>query len=60
MAGESFAILETFLGKAPGGVLDRNAYLALVTIHGTIMVFFVLTGGLSGVLQPDSASDWGA
>ncbi|MDA1383023.1 MAG: cytochrome c oxidase subunit I, partial [Bacteroidetes bacterium] len=31
--GESFAILETFLGKwAPGGVLDRNAYLALVTI----------------------------
>ena len=47
--GESFSILETFLGKwAPGGVLDRNAYLALVTIHGTIMVFFVLTGGLSG------------
>ena len=47
--GESFTILETFLGKwAPGGVLDRNAYLALVTIHGTIMVFFVLTGGLSG------------
>ena len=47
--GESFQILETFLGKwAPGGVLDRNAYLALVTIHGTIMVFFVLTGGLSG------------
>ena len=46
---ESFFILETFLGKwAPGGVLDRNAYLALVTIHGTIMVFFVLTGGLSG------------
>ena len=47
--GESFSVLETFLGKwAPGGVLDRNAYLALVTIHGTIMVFFVLTGGLSG------------
>lgn len=46
---ESFSILETFLGKwAPGGILDRNAYLALVTIHGTIMVFFVLTGGLSG------------
>ena len=50
--GESFAILETFLGKwAPGGVLDRNAYLALVTIHGTIMVFFVLTGGLSGTFS---------
>jgi len=50
--GESFAILETFLGKwAPGGVLDRNAYLALVTIHGTIMVFFVLTAGLSGTFS---------
>ena len=50
--GEPFAILETFLGKwAPGGVLDRNAYLALVTIHGTIMVFFVLTGGLSGTFS---------
>ena len=31
--------------------LDRNAYLALVTIHGTIMVFFVLTGGLSGTFS---------
>ena len=30
--GESFAILETFLGKwAPDGVLDRNAYLALAS-----------------------------
>lgn len=47
--GQSFGILETFLGKwAPGGVLDPNMYLALVTIHGTIMVFMVLTGGLSG------------
>ncbi len=50
--GQSFGILETFLGKwAPDGVLDRNAYLALVTIHGTIMVFFVLTGGLSGTFS---------
>jgi len=49
-SGESFGILNTFLGDkwAPGGVLNENAYLALVTIHGTIMVFFVLTGGLSG------------
>ncbi|MCL4159791.1 UNVERIFIED_CONTAM: hypothetical protein GTU68_021100, partial [Idotea baltica] len=31
-----------------GCVLDTNAYLAMVTIHGTLMVFFVLTGGLSG------------
>lgn len=47
--GESFGILSTFLGDwAPDGVLDPNMYLALVTIHGTIMVFMVLTGGLSG------------
>lgn len=30
------------------GQLDPNFYLALVTMHGTIMVFFVLTAGLSG------------
>jgi cytochrome c oxidase subunit I len=50
--GQSFPILETFLGKwAPGGVLDPNMYLALVTIHGTLMVFFLLTGGLSGTFS---------
>jgi len=51
--GESFKALNFFLGDkwAPEGVLDRNAYLALVTIHGTIMVFFVLTGGLSGTFS---------
>jgi cytochrome c oxidase subunit 1 len=48
--GEKFLILNFFLGDrwAPDGLLDKNAYLAMVTIHGTIMVFFVLTGGLSG------------
>ena len=48
--GESFGIMNFFLGDkwAPGGVLDANMYLALVTIHGTIMVFFLLTAGLSG------------
>lgn len=48
--GEGFAVLNFFLGDkwAPGGVLDPNMYLALVTIHGTIMVFFLLTAGLSG------------
>lgn len=48
--GQSFGILNALLGDrwAPNGVLSSNAYLALVTIHGTIMVFFVLTGGLSG------------
>ncbi|MEO7210851.1 MAG: cbb3-type cytochrome c oxidase subunit I [Chitinophagaceae bacterium] len=45
----SFPILETLLGKwAKGGHIDPEAYYALVTMHGTIMVFFVLTAGLSG------------
>jgi cytochrome c oxidase subunit 1 len=34
-----------------GGKLDPNFYLALVTMHGTIMVFFVLTAGLSGTFS---------
>lgn len=33
------------------GKLDANFYLALVTMHGTIMVFFVLTAGLSGTFS---------
>lgn len=46
---KSFGIYEILLGKwADGGVMDPNIYLALVTMHGTIMVFFVLTAGLSG------------
>ncbi|MBC9798471.1 cytochrome c oxidase subunit I [Sinomicrobium weinanense] len=49
---ESFSIFEVLLGKwAPDGVMDPNIYLALVTIHGTIMVFFVLTAGLSGTFS---------
>ena len=49
---QSFPILEFFLGKwAPDGVMDPNMYLALVTIHGSIMVFFVLTAGLSGTFS---------
>jgi cytochrome c oxidase subunit I len=32
----------------PEGKIDPEFYLALVTMHGTIMVFFVLTAGLSG------------
>ena len=31
--------------------LDPNFYLALITMHGTIMVFFVLTAGLSGTFS---------
>jgi len=47
--GESFPIMEKVFGKwAPDGVLDPGFYLALVTMHGTILVFSVLTGGLSG------------
>tara|TARA_E500000331_G_scaffold230223_1_gene220411 strand:+ start:14894 stop:16642 length:1749 start_codon:yes stop_codon:yes gene_type:complete len=47
--GKSYAILEMLLGKwAPDGVLDPSMYLALVTMHGTILVFWVLTAGLTG------------
>lgn len=49
---QPFPILETFLGEwAEGGVMSPNIYLALVTIHGTLMVFFVLTAGLSGTFS---------
>jgi cytochrome c oxidase subunit 1 len=49
---QSFPILEQFLGKwAEGGRIKPDFYLALVTIHGTIMVFFVLTAGLSGTFS---------
>ena len=50
--GESFAFLEPILGSwAPEGILAPDKYLALVTIHGTIMVFFLLTAGLSGTFS---------
>ncbi len=49
---ESFPILESLIGKwGKDGKLDPGFYLALVTIHGTIMVFMVLTGGLSGTFS---------
>lgn len=49
--------LQPILGKwisvseSGKGTLDANFYMSLVTIHGTIMVFFVLTGGLSGTFS---------
>ena len=44
--------LESIIGKwGKGGKLDPQFYLALVTMHGTIMVFFVLTAGLSGTFS---------
>ncbi len=46
---QTFPILETFFGKgAKGGVIQPEFYYALITIHGTVLVFFVLTAGLSG------------
>jgi len=38
-------------GWIKDGKLDPEFYLALVTMHGTIMVFFVLTAGLSGTFS---------
>lgn len=45
----TFPILSKVLGEwAKGGKLSPEFYYALVTMHGTILVFFVLTAGLSG------------
>lgn len=46
----SFPILEDLLGHkwAKDGRIQPEFYYALVTMHGTILIFFVLTGGLSG------------
>ncbi|MDG2433459.1 cbb3-type cytochrome c oxidase subunit I [Flavobacterium sp.] len=50
---QSFKIFNVLLGDkfAPEGVMANDIYLALVTIHGTIMVFFVLTAALSGTFS---------
>ncbi|WP_413511497.1 cytochrome c oxidase subunit I [Myroides odoratus] len=50
---ESFQVFKWLLGEkmAPDGVMRNDVYLALVTMHGTIMVFFVLTAGLSGTFS---------
>jgi cytochrome c oxidase subunit 1 len=46
---DAYPWLETILGKwAKGGRITPEAYYALVTTHGTVLVFFVLTAGLSG------------
>jgi cytochrome c oxidase subunit 1 len=50
--GEKFLINDLLLGSwANGGVIAPDKYLALVTMHGTIMVFFMLTAGLSGTFS---------
>jgi cytochrome c oxidase subunit I len=45
--------LRPIFGKwiGPQGSLDPEFYLGLVTMHGTVMVFFVLTAGLSGTFS---------
>ncbi|HRK54713.1 MAG TPA: cbb3-type cytochrome c oxidase subunit I [Cyclobacteriaceae bacterium] len=45
--------LKPMLGEwiTPQGKIDTEFFLALVTMHGTIMVFFVLTAGLSGTFS---------
>jgi len=49
---DSFAILEQILGRwAPDGKIMPSFYYSMVTMHGTIMVFFVLTAGLSGTFS---------
>ena len=55
--GTSITILEwLFPLGAPGGVMTPEFYLSLVTMHGTIMVFFVLTtapqGGFGNYFLP--------
>lgn len=49
---DTFPVMEKFLGEwANGGKLSPEFYYALVTMHGTILVFFVLTAGLSGTFS---------
>jgi cytochrome c oxidase subunit 1 len=55
--GTQWPILETlFPAGAPGGVMNPEFYLSLVTMHGTMMVFFVLTtapqGGFGNYFLP--------
>src|SRR5256884_8007616 len=55
--GSHIQILETLCPTgAPGGVMSAEFYLSLVTLHGTIMVFFVLTtapqGGFGSCFLP--------
>src|SRR2546423_6810083 len=55
--GTHIHIMETLFPQgAPGGVMTPEFYLSLVTMHGTIMVFFVLTtapqGGFGNYFLP--------
>jgi cytochrome c oxidase subunit 1 len=53
----AWPLLGTLFGDgAPGGQITQELYLSLVTMHGTIMVFFVLTtapqGGFGNYFLP--------
>jgi len=49
---QTFPFLEDIIGHwGKGGKIDPEFYYALVTMHGTILVFFVLTAGLSGTFS---------
>src|SRR2546426_2634854 len=55
--GSHIKIMETLFPQgAPGGVMTPEFYLSLVTMHGTLMVFFVLTtapqGGFGNYFLP--------
>src|SRR3979409_2105020 len=55
--GTTWPIMGTlFPTGAPGGIMSPEFYLSLVTMHGTIMVFFVLTtapqGGFGNYFLP--------
>src|SRR5499433_1334954 len=55
--GTNWPILGTLFPQgAPGGVMTAEFYLSLVTMHGTMMVFFVLTtapqGGFGNYFLP--------
>ena len=56
-SGTPFSFLETLFPQgAPGGVMLPEFYLAMLTMHGTIMVFMVLTtapqGGFGNYFLP--------
>jgi cytochrome c oxidase subunit 1 len=49
---KTFPWLEAIIGNwGKGGRIDPEFYYALVTMHGTVLVFFVLTAGLSGTFS---------
>lgn len=48
----TFPFLEDIFGHwAEGGKISQDLYYQMVTMHGTILVFFVLTAGLSGTFS---------